>query len=267
MKLSLPLIANYLSAHLLTSSNTIVTKNVLGSQAVSTVSMSSSANHILTILLQSVSGAVSTWLMDNLNQQNIKAVRKGTLLYVAGVAAVSVGVMLMSPEVIWILGGAKYADSVYLMPGMVVSAMVQSISTIFTIILTYEKKVVKTALYTSIVSVVCILSKMFLLPVFGVIILPFINICSFGTLTAVNYYLVVRAGYGKYINIKGILAVIGFTFVIMGVSYYLYKNTILRYAVIGIMAVAAAVIMYKYRNIILKLINRKLKRKKTNPEE
>ncbi|MBR6801981.1 MAG: oligosaccharide flippase family protein [Eubacteriaceae bacterium] len=267
MKLSLPLIANYLSAHLLTSSNTIVTKNVLGSQAVSTVSMSSSANHILTILLQSVSGAVSTWLMDNLNQQNIKAVRKGTLLYVAGVAAVSVGVMLMSPEVIWILGGAKYADSVYLMPGMVVSAMVQSISTIFTIILTYEKKVVKTALYTSIVSVVCILSKMFLLPVFGVIILPFINICCFGTLTAVNYYLVVRAGYGKYINIKGILAVIGFTFVIMGVSYYLYKNTILRYAVIGIMAVAAAVIMYKYRNIILKLINRKLKRKKTNPEE
>ena len=267
IKLSLPLIAHYLSAHLLTSSNTIVTKNVLGSQAVSTVSISSSANHILTILLQSVSGAVSTWLMDNLNQENVRAVRKGTLLYVGGVAVVSLGVMLLAPEVIWILGGSKYAESVYLMPGMVISAMIQSVTTVFTIILTYEKKVVKTALYTSVVSAVCILSKIFLLPEYGVIILPYVNICCFGILAIINYMLVVKAGFGKYINIKGIMAVTGVSLAAMFVCNYLYGHIWIRYSVIGMLAVIVLAVMYKYRKTILKIINKKLRRKKNNPEE
>ena len=136
--LSMPLMVHYLTAHLLTSSNTIVTKWVLGAEAVSAVSIASSTNHILTILLSAVSGAVTTWLMDNMEQENAKVARKGTLLYVAGIAVVAIGVMLLAPELIWILGGSKYADSVLLMPGMVTSVFVQSATTIFTIMLTFR---------------------------------------------------------------------------------------------------------------------------------
>ncbi len=266
LRLSLPLVPSYLSSHILASSNTIVTKNVLGASAVSTVSMSTSVNHILTILLQSVSGAVTTWLMDNLNEKNVSAVRKGTLLYVGGIAVVSLGVMLLSPEVIWILGGKSYADSVALMPGMVLSAMVQAISTIFTIILTYEKKVIKTALYTSVLSVGCIVSKVYLLPVYGVNVLPYINVACFFILAAINYILVVKAGYARFINIKMILLIVGVMFVMMPLSGYLYGNTLLRYMLIMIIGVAAMAVMYKYRKFILKFINKKLKRKKNTEE-
>ena len=73
--LSIPLMMHYLTAHLLTSSNTIVTKLVLGAETVSSVSIASSTNHILTILLQAVSGAVTTWLMDNMEQENVKYIK------------------------------------------------------------------------------------------------------------------------------------------------------------------------------------------------
>ena len=261
--LSLPLMMHYLTAHLLTSSNTIVTKLVLGAEAVSTVSIASSTNHILTILLQAVSGAVTTWLMDNLEQKNVKMSRKGTLLYVAGISVVAIGVMLLAPELVWILGGKQYADSIMLMPGMVTAVLVQSVTTVFTIILTYSKKVVKTALYTGIVSAAGVAAKYFLLPVFGVQVLPVVNIAAFGILLVINYILVRKSGYGKFINIKGIAAVIAVVVAVMLISFLLYKNTVVRYGVIAVIAAAALIVMYKYRAVILKFIRKKFKKKKT----
>lgn len=265
--LSLPLMVHYLTAHLLTSSNTIVTKWVLGAEAVSAVSIASSTNHILTILLQAVSGAVTTWLMDNLEQENTKMARKGTLLYVAGIAVVAIGVMLLAPELIWILGGSKYADSVLLMPGMVTAVFVQSTTTIFTIMQTFRKKVVKTALYTGIVSVLSVAAKYFLLPLAGVQILPIINIVAFGILLFVNYVLVCRYGCRKYVSFKGILAVIGIVCLVMVGSFFLYQNTILRYSVIAVIAIAAIAVLYKYRRLVMKLVKSKLGKKKKKPIE
>ena len=264
--LSLPLMVHYLTAHLLTSSNTIVTKWVLGAEAVSAVSIASSANHILTILLSAVSGAVTTWLMDNLEQENIKMARKGTLLYIAGIAVVAIGVMLLSPELIWILGGSKYADSVLLMPGMVTSVFIQSATTIFTIMLTFRKKVVKTALYTGIVSLATVAAKYFLLPIFGVQMLPLVNIAAFAILLFVNYLLVRRYDCGKYVNFKGILAVIGIVCLIMAGCFLLYQNTIVRYSVIAALLLISGIVLYKHRKMMIKLVKSKLGKKKKNIE-
>ena len=265
--LSIPLMMHYLTAHLLTSSNTIVTKWVLGAEAVSTVSMSSSTNHILTILLQAVSGAVTTWLMDNLEQENVKAARRGTLAYVAGISLVSVGIMLLAPELIWILGGTRYADSVLLMPGMVMAVLVQSVTTLFTIILTYRKKVVRTALYTGIVSAVAVTAKYFLLPVLGVQALPLINILAFGSLLAINYFLVRSCGCAKYISIKGIAMVLTVVALVMAGCFFLYAHDIVRYCVIAILAVAALAVLYRYRTVVKKLVKKVLGKKRKNRAE
>lgn len=265
--LSLPLMVHYLTAHLLTSSNTIVTKLVLGAEAVSSVSIASSTNHILTILLQAVSGAVTTWLMDNLEQQNAKAARKGTTLYVAGISAVAVGVMLLAPELIWILGGSRYADSVFLMPGMVTAVLVQSVTTVFTIILTYQKKVVKTALYTGIISVASVAAKYFLLPYTGVHILPVVNIIAFGVLLVINYILVCGCGCGRYVSIKGIIGILALVCAVMVGCFFLYENTVLRYGIIAVIAVAATAVLYKYRAVVMKLVKSKLRKKKKITKE
>ena len=261
--LSLPLMLHYLTAHLLTSSNTIVTDLVLGAEAVSSVSIASSTNHILTIFLQAVSGAVTTWLMDNLEQENVHAARKGITLYVAGIAVVAIGVILLAPELIWLLGGPKYSDSVPLMPGMVTAVFVQSITTIFTIILTFRKKVVKTALYTGIVSAIGVAAKYFLLPHLGVMVLPFINILAFGALLVINYILVCRCDGGKYIHLSSVLAILAVVCGTMAISFLLYQNLILRYSLIALVILAVLVVAYKYRAWILKMIRSRRRKNKS----
>jgi len=271
--LSFPLMLHYLTAQLLTSSNSIITTMQLGEEANAVVSTASSANHIMTTLLIAVSGAVTTWLMDNLNQEKVKTVRRGTLFYTIGIAALGIGVILFAPEVVHILGSGKYPESVPLMPGFVVAAVLQSATTIFTIMLTYQKKVVGTAVWTGIVAVATVAAKYFLLPWYdtlvpgqGVMILPYINIAAFGTLFVINYILVCRTGLGRYLNFKAIGAVLLALIAFMVAGYFLYDRLWLRLAAIGVLCVAAVIAAVRYRELIMKIVRKKFKKKKKTEE-
>lgn len=272
--LSFPLMLHYLTAQLLSSSNSIVTTAVLGEEANSVVSTAASANHILTTLLMAVSGALTTWLMDNLHQGNKKAARVGTLAYTAGIAALSLGVILLAPEVVHILGAGRYPESTTLMPGFVVAVLVQSAGTVFTIMLTYQKKVVATGVATGIVATICVVAKYFLMPWYdginpgkGVLLLPYINIAAFAILFVINYLLVRRHGLGGYVNFKLMTAVLLVISGVMAVSYPLYQNTLLRYGVIAVFGLVACAVAYRYRAMLIKILRKKFKKKKkTTPK-
>jgi len=252
--LSLPLMVHYLTTYFLTSSNTIVTKLVLGPEAVSVVSIASSTIHILTLFVQAVSGAITTWLMDNLEQQNTPAIRKGAVIYTLGIGVISVGVMLLAPEVIWILGGKQYGESILLMPGMVTAVMIQSVTTLFTITLTFRKKVLLTAVFTGIVSVLSVGAKCFLLPHIGIQGLPYINIVAFAALFFINCILVRKYGFTKQFNYPAIFGIIGCVMVIMVLVQFLYNHLILRYCIIGACGILALAIAVIKRREIKKLI-------------
>ncbi len=264
LKLSMPLLVHYLTVSLLTSSNTMVTKSMLSAEAAALVSITTSTIHILTVLFQALSGAVTTWLMDNLNQNNHSIVRKGILLYTAGVSVVAIGTILLAPEIVWILGGKQYMAATVLIPGLVLGIVFQSVASVFNIILTYDKNLVKTAIYTGVIAVVSIAAKILMLPTMGYDVLPWINAIGFAMLFAVNYVLVKRAGYGKFINIKAVMAVILACAIVVAMSFFVYEHTVIRYSVIGAFAAAFLVVLFKYRHVIIKFVKTKLRSKKAN---
>ena len=260
-KLSLPLLVHFLTVSLLTSSNTMITKSIMGAEAAALVSITTSTIHILTILFQALSGAVTTWLMDNLNQNNVGVVRKGIGIYSAGVVVVAIGTILLAPEIVWILGGKQYMAAVDLIPGMVLGIVFQSVASIFNIILTYDKNVVKTAVYTGLVAVVSMVAKILLLPVLGYNALAWINALAFGALFVINYFLVKKAGYGGYLDLKVISVMIGGCGVFATISGGLYQHTLLRYGVIALAAMGAFAVLYRFRHQVMKLLKSKLKKK------
>lgn len=261
LKLSLPLLAHYLTAYILTSSNTIVAKRMLGAASSAVVSISSSTIHILTIFFQSVSGAVTTWLMDNLEQKKLAKIRRNSIRYVAGLTILSIGIILVAPEVVWFLGGSKYEQSVALIPGQVVAVLIQSVTSIFTIILTYDKNITKTAVFTGIVSVASVAAKVLLLPVAGIMILPYINIVAFGILFVINYLLVSKAGYAEAVNLKMMLIILLAAVGFMLLSPVLYEYNGVRYALIAAVMIAAFVIVFKYRNKLKEFLKARKNRK------
>ena len=177
--LSIPLLIHHLTTYLLLASNIIVTKAVLGSEITAIVSIANSTIHIITVFFQAVAGALTTWLMDNLKQNQLGIVKEGSLRYVLLLAFCSIGVMLIAPEVVLLLGGKQYSASVFLIPGFIFAVFIQSVTTIFTIILTYSKSVVRIALFTTVIAVFGVVGKVLLLKNFGYDELPCINVIAF----------------------------------------------------------------------------------------
>lgn len=239
--LSIPLLVHYLTAYLLTSTNIMIVKNMVGTEAAALVSIAHSTIHILTVFFQATSGALTTWVMDNLEFGENNKVRKGTFYYSLLLAIIITGTILFSPELIQILGGKKYVFSVQLLPGLVFATFIQSITTIFTIILTYDKNVVKAAVYTGTFALVSILAKIWLLPTYGLISLVYVNIAVFIALFLINYILVRKAGYADSVSFKGIAAIIFLTGFLAAVSQLLFTRPALRYTLIVIFMIGCIV--------------------------
>ena len=247
LKLSLPLLLHYFTAYLLTSTNVIITRSVLDASTTAVVSISTSVISILTVLSESLTGAVTTWLMDNIEQDNRKKIYRDLSFYMIGLVTLAVGIILLTPEVVWVLGGSKYGDAVQIIPLLVVSVMIQTITSIFVVVLTYEKRIVKTAIFNAVGAVSSIIAKIVLLPVFGITALPIINIVVFLFLFIINYIMIYQLGYRDVINIKVAAVLILFALCLGLLSPVIYANLILRITIIIIIICGILTLLIKNR--------------------
>lgn len=254
--LSIPLFFHSLAAYLLNSTNIIIAKGLVGSDAAAIVSIASSTTHIFTVFSLSVSGALTTWLMDNLELKKATAVRNGTLYYVGLLAFIVIFSILLGPEIIYFFGGEKYVGSLFLLPPFLFAAFIQSVTAIFIIILTYGKSLVKTAAYTGILSVICVIAKIMLLPNYDLILLAYINIIVFGILFLINYVLVKNVGYVDVINFKGILSIILLTAIFTVGIPLMYETTVFRYTLIIILLMLIAAAANRNKEKIIEFVNR-----------
>ena len=266
MLLSLPLLIHYMTTYLLTSTNVIITKNISGAAVAAIVSIAHSSTHILTIFFQAISGALTTWLMDNLELGNNEKIRQGLLFYTVLLTLIVTVSILFAPELIYVLGGEKYVAAISLLPGLIYATFIQSVTTIFTIILTYDKNVVKTAVITGIFSLISIVLKIWLMPEYGLMVLVYVNIAVFGILFVLNFCLVKQAGYDGVVSISRITGVIIAIGILTFLSARLYELQGLRYAIIGIFIIGSTVllILNKHRLSDLIQIFKKTKKKKNN---
>lgn len=261
--LAIPLLVHYLTTYLLSSTNTIITKSCLGPETAAMVSIAVSVMNILTMLFQAASGALTTWIMDGLERNNIAGLKKCIVIFAAGTAVVCMGVMFLGPEVVMIVGGSKYKDALYLIPGLTLSVFFQILSTVFTIILTYRKKVVGTAVMTASVAVVSIIAKIYLLPILGVDILPLINAVSFGLVFVLNYILVAKGGDKNCIQMRFVLPVIAAVIIAVFSCGYLYSNTVLRYIICGIGITGIVAVMMVTKDKWLGILRKRKEKKRS----
>lgn len=256
VKLAFPLQINFLTIYLLTNTNTIIAKNIMGATSSAVVSISTSVLHIVTVLFQSMNGAITTWLMDKLEQKKYREAGRESLVYIAFLSIITLGTILLAPEVVLILGGKKYIEATVLIPGMAAASLIQAVVSIFTVILTYDKNVVKTASFTGIIAVASIVLKILLLPVFGMLCLPYVNLMASIMMFIVNYILVRMAGYRSAVHLKGACLILATVMLFMFTSYYLYAHSVIRYTVICLIFMASVTAAIKSRGRIRALLRK-----------
>lgn len=260
----LPLVPHVLSLYMLSSSDKVLLTKMCGSEYNAIYTIAYSAYHIATILFDSMNKAWAPWLLESLHNKKYNEIRKVSRIYILVFDVLTIGILLLVPEIILILGGKGYEGAIYCLPPLIVSAVFQLIYTMYVNIEFYEKKTIGVAFATILASAVNIGLNLLLIPLskeYSYVIAAYTTLVGYMILFVLHYFMVRRMKMDFVYDIKYILLIFALTLGISAIMNFIYKLTILRTVLIAVYAVAVCFVLYHYREKLLLLLKRKKKKR------
>ena len=245
IKICLPYIPHSLSMNLLGSLDKIMITNMINSSATAMYSISTSCGSIVSIIITSVNMAYSPWLGENLHLNNHKTIRKFSYIYIFLFFLVCMFTIIFCPEIIYIIAGERYFDSVSILPIIILGVFCQFCYTMYVNVEQYEKKTVGMAIATILATGVNAILNYLLIPLFGYKAAAYTTFLSYLFLLLAHYYMVKQMGFKNIYNIKYMLLLIVFLtcFAIL-LIYYVYRFQIIRYIIAIILLLLLIYIAY-----------------------
>ena len=269
----LPLVPHELSLYMLSASDRILIKRISGSEIAALYTAAGNVYHIGTILFSSMNKSFAPWLLDCLHLKKYQDIKKTSQAYIGVFLVFAVALLLVVPEMILIIGGKKYMDSVYCLPPLFASCVFQFIYAMYVNIEFYEKKTFGVAAATIVAAALNIVLNLLLIPMkpaYGYVIASYTTLIGYAVLFVMHFFIVRRMGMTHVYNTKMVLLSLGGYLLLSLAVNLLYspKLMILRYAIILVYGAAVLTVGYKNRKTIMALLkNRKKKKAAPQPEE
>lgn len=260
LSFSVPLIPHELAGQLLLSSDRIIIKRLCGPETAADYSLAYTVSTIASVLLSSLNQAWQPWMYDKIEEGDTDQIYKYSIPYTLAYAAGCIGIMLVGPEVVLIVGGKSYLESNYVIPPVCFGIMLQFVYTLYANIEFYKKKTAWISAATLVAAVINVALNFIMIPIFGYMVAAYTTAIGFAVMV-IFHYLVVRFRtdlVGIY-DLKKILMIVGVVAVVAGLCLVLYRFTIIRYVIITCYIIVLACVFFKNRKVIISLLKRKKK--------
>lgn len=139
--LCLPLVVATVGSQVLFLGCRIVTQHSCGADEVAYLSLATTVANIALILINALNNAWAPWYYDCLESKEYARAAKTFKLYVWGVALLALAASLLAPELVFILGGAEYSATIFLVPSFMATCLFGMIANQYIFMETYHKKV------------------------------------------------------------------------------------------------------------------------------
>lgn len=210
VKFSFPLIPHMLSMEILSQSDKIMVSRLTGDANAGIFSLATNVMWIALLLSQAVGDAWIPWFYEKLQEKSYDAIQKvwKTMICLFGVFCWLI--VMFAPEIIFILGGEKYKDAVYLVAPMIIGVMAHFFSYSYISIEQFFQK----TYYVMAVSMVTVILNLILnytcINQFGYIAAAFTTAVSY-LLMIVLHALILKWKYNRtFISAKDTLLVLCF---------------------------------------------------------
>ena len=253
----LPMIPHLLSKYILNQSDRIMIKQFCGASDTAFYSLAYNCAMIPIMLGTATNIAWSPWSSEMIHEEKFSKVRKTTYYYILMFYAVVVGIFLLGPEIIYILGGEKYASAVNVLPPVVMGAAFQFLYNLYVALEQFAKKTVGMAFGTVLAALINIGLNWILIPKYGYIAAAYTTLAGYACLLIIHYFLAKRTGYIEAYDEKFIFISLILLFGIMFLSLWMYTMTpVIRYCIVAVFIIGAGFIAYKKRDLIKSFIRR-----------
>lgn len=256
LRIGLPLVFAYLGSQVMLSSDSIVVKHMCSAEEVSYIALTHSCSNIVLMLIRAVNTAWAPWYYDMLKAEKTDRIRKTFQIYVWLIVALTFAVVLLGPEVVMILGGEKYRESLSVLPVYIICGVFSLLTAQFTNLETYYKKPEYAAIITGLTAALNVGLNIVGVKFWGYRAVCYATVLCQLILIALHYCLTIKMGVRKQISVKGLLLPVGVSLAMVPFALLIYQNDLVRYVCIGILAVCVGAGMLIKRKELIGLIRR-----------
>ena len=258
----IPLLPHYLSQTILSQSDRIMINNMVGTSDAAFYGFSYSIGALLGIFSQAINTSFIPWLYQRLEAKEYKKIGTAATPLVFIMAVLVTFVTLLAPEAVWILGGQKYAQAVYVIPPIVSGCFFIFIYSLFSNVEAFfeKNKFIMTA--SIIAALLNLILNYLFIPMYGYEAAGYTTLFCYLVMSITHY-----VGMKKVCKLKEIeqklydmktivlisIGVIAFSIV----SSLLYKTFIIRYLVV----LAVVVGMFIKKDYIMQALTSVKKKK------
>lgn len=232
LKIAIPMIPHGISMSILAQMDRTMINNIRGSYYTGIYSMGYNLATMISIIINSVNSAISPWLYENIKDKNYAAVRKklNTVSWIVVIA--SCGLVLITPEAITYLGGAKYKESVYVVAPVVSGTILQFYYNNYSIVEMLYKKTYLISIASVVAAISNYILNLILISKYGYIAAAYTTLICYGILMIMHGLfsrMIIKTEIYDFLQMVGCLFV---GIVVNGLFMLLFDRTIIRYILI-----------------------------------
>lgn len=202
LKISLPIVPHGLGQLLLAQFDRIMIKRIIGDTEAGLYSFAYNVGMIFQVITNSLDTAWTPWFFEKMEAKDYPSIRRVANGYTAFVSLGAIALMLISPEIVTILGGAKYAPSRYVAIPVVLAMYYSFLYTLPSSIEYYYKKTVLIAIGTLGAAVVNIALNAYFIPRFGYIAAAYTTVVCYLLYYAIHVFFAWKVHGGILYDMK-----------------------------------------------------------------
>lgn len=241
--LSIPMVFHAMAGNLLGSSDRLMIKQMIGAEETAVYTVPYTAATMLNLIWNALNQAWTPWLYGKIHEGHFDDIRAKSRIYFGVYAVFIFPVLLMAPEIIWILAGKEYYEARYIMPPVIISSVFQFIYGMYVNLETYEKKNWLVAVGTFGAALINIVLNLSFIPRFGYFAAAYTTLVGYFCLLCFHAISVWRMGkYRELYDLRFIGVITISVFFLHFVCMFLYSYIIVRYILLGIYTLCVLII-------------------------
>lgn len=254
---NIPLIPHYFATYIIEQSDRIMIQKIINFESAALYSVSYTVGGLAKIFISALTNTLIPLQYRYLENKEYKQLNSQLISLMFVISCMLLGLSIVSPEIVLILGGGEYMEAIYVMPPVVASVYFSFLYTLLANVEFFFDKN-KFAMKISIVgAIVNVVLNYLLIPEFGYVAAAYTTlfcyiIYAMGHLIYVNDVAQKKVGE-KIVNVKCFLGFGGGVILLCVMSGLLYKTMVVRYILLLCAVILVAIKRKKIQKIFVKM--------------
>ncbi len=195
---NLPLVPHYLSMSVLSSSDRIMIRNMVGSSEAGIYNLAYNISLIMTMFNTALMQTIEPWLYKKIKNKQVKDIASVAYPTFIMIAAVNILLIALAPEVVAIFAPKAYYDAIYIIPPVVMSVYFMFAYSFFAVFEFYYEKTKLVMAATTISAALNIVLNFICIKLFGYVAAGYTTLICY-ILYAGFHYVFMRKLCKKYL--------------------------------------------------------------------